>query len=504
MNNLSTVYMLSICLVLYIASLDSICNIYPLNNVITLILTIFIVSRLAVISLYPESLLGSRMFDSSMFNHSLLFILCGMISCFLGTNIGFSRRNRDSAMVFGNTREISATRLRNGRTVEGRDEETSPKMPKEIKTDYHMTPDYSDILLLSVLAITVTVIFMINYRIFGYVGATGSGEHSGFYRRYISRFANPKIMFLLLIVSYDRYTTNYQEQLSRIRKPLISVAILYFVQMTLSGSRGGAIEILFLLFSSGVFIKGNFHIELSFRRVVLLVLVFIVLIYVYLWATILREAQWRAGDYSLRTVGTVSSLALNQMIYEHEILIRVISYRLSFIDNIMHILNAEKLGHRNIDDVVNYKTTFLSTINRIVPGKPFKGILFSEYAFGIMVGNKAIVDHAGRSNYVGYEWSMFGISYQLFGFVGGIVFIFIVSLLLGFSVRFCKLVNSTYGYCFGVLAVYTIIMWLKTFGIDNLADRTFHSVVILALYMLVFRLLTIGVKSLSYSQRIDV
>jgi hypothetical protein len=128
----------------------------------------------------------------------------------------------------------------------------------------------------------------------------------------------------------------------------------------------------------------------------------------------------------------------------------------------------------------------------LVPGKPLGDILFSEYAFGYIYNAAdgiVAVSADGRIDHVGYEWSMFGISYQLSGYWGGLVLIFGFSMLLARIMRHYRERGGYAGLAYSVFFSTVLAAWVRNLGFDNLIDGQTHNLILLWIYIMGFRCL---------------
>jgi hypothetical protein len=267
----------------------------------------------------------------------------------------------------------------------------------------------------------------------------------------------------------------------------LALLVLYFLSLTLSGSRSGIFEIIILLLSYKLIIDGNFSIKLSGWRIVLLIFLVPLSLVVYQISTQLR-AHWYGADLSIASA-IDSSLAPENDVLAFKTLISGVSYRLSFLEPTMFPIFAQDLGLNDVTELVNVNTTLLSSINRLIPGKPLGDILFTEYAYGyIYNAQEGVLAYAesGRVDHVSYEWTIFGIAYQLFGFLGGVMFIFGLTALLARIIRKFNRRSDFYGLSCSIFFMGILSVWVRNLGIDNLIDRTAHGLVILFICFAVY------------------
>jgi hypothetical protein len=180
--------------------------------------------------------------------------------------------------------------------------------------------------------------------------------------------------------------------------------------------------------------------------------------------------------------------------------IGALSYRLSFIEPTIFPIYFDELGLNDISNLVNIETSILSSINRMIPGKLFGEILYTEFAYGFMYdsnGISGVFSESGRVDYAGYEWTIFGISYQLFGFYLGLIFItfsiFGISSLVKYAIR----LKSYYSNVYALFFVIALELWVRNLGLDNFLDRIFHTFIFLSINILIFKLFKNNLKRLS-------
>lgn len=420
---------------------------FPPAIIITLLLILFVQMRALVLIVIPDSLLHSSRITSEMFNVTLGYMLFGMLMCYLGLAWGYGSKG-------------------------GPDQNTIA---------LNFTKDAFGIKFSAIIFIIMLSLTMLVYYGFGYAGATGSGEHLGFFQRYVARLIFPVGWLMMFLSAYALYSG--KNGYSRL---FWSVFFLYFISFVLMGSRGGLYEIAILLLSYKIIFRGNFEFKLNGQRILALVGLIPFALFIYRVSSQLR-VLWYGGDLS---VASVIWLGIESGINFTEIspFLSEVSYRLSFFEPTMFPIFFDELGLNEVSGLVNIGTTFFSSLNRLIPGKPFGEILFTEYAFGFFYDPQGILAYSesGRVDYTGYEWSMFGISYQLFGFLGGGLFILAFTALIARFIRIFNSLGGFYGLTCSIFAMGVLSVWIRNLGIDNLIDRSVHGLVVLGLYMVLF------------------
>ena len=443
----------SICLFIFYTS-GKFSTRFPLIILFNFLIILFVVSRIFVLILKPDEFVGYGSLNSEMMNSTLLFIFLGIMASTFGVKFGCSIKNRFSV----NSRNL--------------DDRGMPVPASVVK------------FLVAVFLLTIAF-QMLNYYMKGYAGATGSGETLSFFWRYPARLLNPIVMIMVLFAAYIVYGHEKPHKWAKHR--IVFCAVLLVLFLLAQASRSGLFEIAILFLVFNIAQKGNFRIRLSLGKMILILLAVPFSMITYVYASSLRVLQWSHGDTSLNSYIANYSATIDMMkemsVFD---IMSPISYRLNSLRQIVCVMHGENMGLNDISHMVNVKTTLLSSLDRMVPGNLFEGIMISEYAFGFMYRPEGIIASvAGDSvNYVGYEWNVFGISYQLFGYFGGIVFIFLVSALFGYLINFCIRKRGLWGYSFGILGVYSYYMWITNYGIDNLIDKIWSMSITMTFFLI--------------------
>ena len=429
---------------------------FPSAILVTLLLIIFVQSRMFILITYPESLLHHIRVTAAMFNTTLAYMIAGTIACYLGCAVAH--------LGFGGPRSLSRRETQGG----------GDQALRFFWTAFMIS-----------VGLTLAVYFFL-----GYAGATGSGAHLGFFQRYVARLVSPTAWLIMFLAAYMlHYNRRAKAYL------LITAVGIYIIGLMLQGSRSGVFESLTLLLAAKVLLEGNFVLPIRLRHLLLAVFALPVVLLSFQIPTQLRE-HWYDSKFTLAGhLGKV--LSGETPILGDESMISDISYRLSFIEPTLFPIFAKDLDLNDVSDLVNMRTTALLSINRLIPGKPLGDILFTEYAFGYMYEENGVMAYSedGRVDRVGYEWSLFGISYQLFGFYGGCLFILITTALLVKTVRVFTRRENIYGFSFGLYFLTIFIVWIRNLGIDNLVDRTVHGFAVLLIYAAFYWVITHKAKA---------
>ena len=411
----------------------------PPAIVITLTLILFVQLRLAVLIMLPESLLGHGSVTSGMMNATLGYMIGGIIACYLGLAAGYGRARAGSS--------------------------TSPAVPNVTDGRFWALTG----LLVVALFFTLTTFYQL-----GYIGATGDGSHLSFFQRYFTRLVSPQALFVMCVAAYLAST---KRQVHRLGFAIILIA--YGLSFVVRGSRSGIFEIIIFLLAGKIGFDGNFQIRIGFAKGVLVAALLPAAVAAYVIPTQLR-AFWYGEEV------TAGSLLESFALERAPDLISDISYRLSFIEPTLFPAYFDELGLHDVSHLVNVRTSLMSSVNRLIPGKPLGDMLFTEYAFGYFYNPDTGVlanSTTGRVDHVGYEWSMFGLAYQLFGYVGGTVFIFGFTALLGWILRWCRKSGHFKARVYGIFFVMVLVMWVRNLGWDNFVDAVGHNFFLLWVYV---------------------
>lgn len=409
---------------------------HPLALVVTFVISVQIGVRLVSLFFQPDWIFGfgAPGLNATVFSQLLAYIFLGTAACFCGIVAGdwFAK-----GMVVA--RERSPTYL--------------PFAPLK----------------------TVFMLFLglhyFNFIVFGYAGASGSGENLNVFTRYVLRVLDPMMVFFMLMTSY--YWVDRRNSSSK--RWMYFMWVCSFAYTTLIGGRGGYYELLVMMLNVGSVFTLPLRIRVSPRNAVLGIMALLATPFLFEYSTKVRVTQWYSP--------TIASEFGNQT----EV-IKGIFQRISLVEQTLHPMFAKEMGYNDISDLVNIKTTVQSTLNRLIPGRPFGEILFSEFAFGFLYKKEgALVGRVGdRIDYVGYEWGMYAISYQLFGYFGGLFFIFFFTALISFGVTALLRLSTFRSYCLAVLLSFTTYVWVRNLGLDNLIDRVCHSGVVMLCLLWVF------------------
>lgn len=421
-------------------------NKYPPAIIVSAVLIFFILARLAFVVVYPESFLGWSLVDPESFAKSLKFINFATVACFFG--IGFG-------MLLGRTGKAEKPDCNPKRTI-----------------------------LLAKLFVLALVFKLAVYYTSGFVGVSGSGAHLSFFVRYIARLINPVPLLMMFSASYY-YSRKFHRPIL-----LITLGTVYGGYYLMLASRGGLYMVAIMALCYAVFFFGNVSWRTPPLKIISTVLLAPILFGLSLWmfnsANELRIHQWGQHDMSFTTlVDCLAPPAAEDL----EFLLKHISYRVSLVEPLYYVMNGVDNGYHDISHLVNVKTALLSSLDRMIPGRQFEGLIKSEFAIGFIYNINGILSYShetGAEGFVGYEWGFYGISYQLFSTLGGCIFVFLFTALIAFFFAKCRSGLTFKKASLGMLVIFVLHNWIRCLGLDNLADGTWWTLVIMLLYLELF------------------
>lgn len=418
---------------------------YPEVMIITVSCVLYVLFRLGVLVVYPESLLHNFFMTPKIINASLAYIFFGTVACYLG--FAFGCRG-----VFANGSNVkfdNAVGLRILRFL----------------------------LALGVIAFVVSVsqYYLIGWQV------SGQKSETNFISRYVTVFLDAGFIAMLFFAVFSRTTRSRSTD-----RLLIIQIFLLAVGPLLLGSRGGLFFSLMALASVKLVMDGNFRIRIDLRKLVWLALVFVFLVIVFYLSMIFRS--FRYSDINWSAILDVFSDSENVTAII-ETALKDISYRLSAIEAVNFTVTHDELPLYDVSGLVNLQTTILNTIERVVPGRQFDNLIFSEFAYGYMFRPEGVftILEDGQEDPIGYEWNMYGISYQLFG-VSGVLFIFLFTAGVARLIRKLRKKGDHLGVVWPALFTWLLLAWTQNLGLDNLFARTFIACISMSLLLLVVRL----------------
>ncbi len=419
----------------------------PIVLILVATLYAFVISRISFLYLYPDGFLGFERLAPEFFSGTLLYLLlstsAAIAACLVVESVGRLKtgtKSRHFAADFVNQRAA----------------------------------------VLFLLAICMLKLFTFFFdETYGFSGATGSGEHLGIFDRYLAFLINPLAACLVALVAVAHGSRTGQ---TRSRAILMCVGA-FASYLALSGSRSSTFEGVLVVIAFWVIFWGNSPVRVPKVYLVATGALFLLSIAVWPLVTAFRELVWYGDRDILSSIPVAFEAAYStkqQGVLEK---LAPISQRVSLIESTVYPLYAEELGFGGISDLVNLETVTWGTLSRVLPGNIFGEYLFGEYAFGYFLGRSGVrYDSSKLVNFVGYEWGMFGISYQVFGYLGGLVAIFVVTGTIAAMVRVFRSRPEPWAHLISLFFCYTMNSWVHNLGFDNLIDRTVRTGFVILIY----------------------
>ncbi|NLW91119.1 MAG: hypothetical protein GXY34_05920 [Syntrophomonadaceae bacterium] len=398
----------------------------PLLNLIVFMLIIFFQLRLMFLIFVPISFLFFSWITYDSFHTVICTILTLTVLSFLGTIIGTKKSSCQS--------DNTSVSFRN---------------------------------FYFILFVICVLMQLLMYYSFGYVGATGSGENLNPVYRYLAILCNINV-FTFMAIAFAIRTRNGH-------KWTLLILILFAVYCTFTGSRAGIFEAFIIYLCSLLYFYGDAKIPIRMRQIFIIPLLLVLLLFTIQYSTYLRDKQWFNSSISYNDYVSTS--------YDNVLAASSgLSYRLSLVEPLYAAMFPPR---HDISNIINWKTTIISSVNRIIPGKPFGNIMYHEYAYSMLW---LVIPEMQGDNYIGYEWGMFGISWQLFG-IWSTVFIFLFSYLLARLVSLFTVRGTAWSNVYGLLFCYANYIWVRNLGIDNFMDRFSKMIILLIINQLAFYVL---------------
>ena len=406
---------------------------YPSARMISIVVLVFIELRLIAVFLHPNWLFLSSRTTYNTINDTLTYVILGTVCCFVG--------------------------LASGSILAGR---------RKIKEVF-----YSDTRFFSIAGfgcIAASLIALAHHYLVGFAGSTMTGDHLNFFTRYVSRFIEPLVLMTISLVAYNRLERKTIAE----RSLLILTVFVFLAFLALTGSRAAVYEVFIMVIAAFPTHSGEFKVKVSVERIAIVAVLMLLVPKTFNYSTNLRVDRYESGmSYEMGA----------SPVFEQ------ISRRLSILENTMFPLCVKEMGLFDVSDVVNGESTLLASINRIIPGKILGTTLFSEFAYCRFwrQGGCIAYDVLGRTDYVAYEWGMWGIGYQLFGYLGGLGFIFLFTLLLSYVSQKFRNMGTVSSLCLVALGDYAMQFWVKNLGMDSFAQRFFTFYFLMMVYLFFLR-----------------
>ncbi len=410
---------------------------YPVIWMVLFMVTLMVSIRLTCLAYNENWIRINPQINSEIFNHCLAYMLVGLALCILG-------------IVHG-----------------GKLGKMSPR--------HSLSGRYVDFKFISLCFLFALFCWGYSFFAYGYWGQSGSGKHLNFFSRYVIRFIEPSVVKVLFFVSFFyALNRNYRST----KTILIAVLTIYMIYMTIIGTRSGVLEVILPIVGTYFLFKDTLRFRFTILQFSLSLFALLALPILFHAATNFRALTWYTQTESSEELKATP-----------EILVQMASERASLIEATLRPLFANELEYYDISGLVNLKTTILSTINRVIPGHLLGDILYSEFAYSYLISSEGHIalDSMERVDYNSYEWGMWGINYQLFGYFGGLFAIYVFSFLFSLAIQILKH-RATYGsLCVASLLTFEVSCFVRTLGLDNFGNRFGNQIVLLIGYLWLFR-----------------
>jgi hypothetical protein len=277
------------------------------------------------------------------------------------------------------------------------------------------------------------------------------------------------LFFLTRLFSSDAFTivalilVAYQwRQLTRLsRLLLVGTILIIVVHRTLSGARSSVLVVLMLSLVIMLDRHGDFRV--SWRALKIVIAAALSMILVFPLATIARD-YWAYASGAGKFVSPSAFVRQIDKGRPRQTIdyFYTVAARLNGLDPIATIV----AGHGNdVKKYVNLRNDVESFINIIVPGTPFPAAIEMSKTFLIIY--RGYPERYLEQRYVTSMWMLWGDCYAMFGFVGGLVWMFFICAI--FAAGFALLVRSRFqgSVFFRDLYLFFTYSLVVSFGLDT-------------------------------------
>lgn len=400
----------------------------PFDVLLVLVIFTFFNLRFMVLMLYPDQYIFPWLnVDSEDINQTLFFLLMGVVVATAGFRLG-------SKEFF------------------------SGKRTKQAERAFYIPTGRLFILTLVYIGIQMILWFTLGTAS-SYLGESESGG-----LLFLRHFVSVETVVMIATISAIESWRTVEKVDRYLFYTLIGVAYGYSI---LSGSRAGfftlgVLVFIYLTIKHGDFVIGRKHVSLLGAALLISIVMFPV-------ATLIRGAWTTASERgSLSSVTTdiwdqdtaadtgFGSLLLSQ------------SDRVNGLDPLLIIVRQKDVNSQV--QYVNIEQTVKSTVNVLVPSailgrKPFPGVMPASRLFTLIYRGRS--EDQINTNYQTDMWTLWGISYALFGWSGGIAVIFIVSFIAAVVYKRLGQMDTKYSLLLRVWWIFSIFYLLLSYGFDT-------------------------------------
>ena len=163
---------------------------------------------------------------------------------------------------------------------------------------------------------------------------------------------------------------------------------------------------------------------------------------------------------------------------------RQISERLSMLDRLVMLMSPQGASMKRY---LNIENILKSTSNRLLPGEFFPELLLlNRYTNVVFAGWSP---EYAKTNYSSEMFTNFGEYYILFGWLGGLLAIFLVGYMIGWLYIKIDQSKSRYRLIFLLFFFYQFYYWLGSFGTDTHVYLMWGQVLSIILYIFLIKVI---------------
>jgi hypothetical protein len=298
-------------------------------------------------------------------------------------------------------------------------------------------------------------------------------RYSGFFTKIFMFFFQLDVIFsMLLFYIFIRVGRSNQN------KAILLLIVFYILMRMIGGSRSGPIDALIIWLSVFASLMGNnIYINLTFKFFIYICLSFIVAITLYFFVAYIRAEQYGMLNSGNGLSGTYDSLIL---IYTS------ISYRIGTNLDTFLFMFSGYWDNLLADRLVNFYTTLISIIERIFHINIDNNVAPTEYTLTQLIGAKGYGD-GEHELLTAYSWGFIAYFHQLFNLLSilaSFLFFYVTGqIYIYFYMRGTEIKNIF----IAIFISYFMQIFISTFGLDNLIDRSIRYIASFIVLFLIAR-----------------
>ena len=318
-----------------------------------------------------------------------------------------------------------------------------------------------------ILSLILGMFLFFNYS----VGASGS-KASGF--AWLSKIFSEYLILLFLSFFILSSSINFTKAN---KKLLYSILVFYVLLTIFQGSRGGIVSFLIIILLFSIFKYGDFYIKSSRINFIVLIVAFSLVIITPL-ATVIRELNVS------KTIVTSAALSIDlkrDTFNKAMFFVQWPSARFGRFDQLV-VLCSEPIP--NVNKEVPLSNILKSTYNSLSVGGEFTDLLKLGKAYPVLYNNFPI------DRIHGAEWSLFGVSYFYFNFIGSIFFLIIYGLVVRYLYKkMTHIDQNSYDFIIYFTVFYYLFYSLFTNGLlDSFISDIILNIILIYFFRLLFSL----------------